>query len=67
MLAHFISRDATALLAVAGQHLDHLDSSIAALPADTGLFTASLPAQGDGRGPDGRGRRDGRGPDGRSG
>ncbi len=61
MLAHFISRDTEALLAVAGQHLDHLDSSIAALPVDTGLFTASLPVQGDGR------RGDSRGPDGRSG
>ncbi len=39
MLASFLARDAEALLAVAELHLDHLDSSIAGLPVDTGLFT----------------------------
>ena len=39
MLEKFLARDADALLLVAGRHLDQLDTSIAALPADTGLFT----------------------------
>lgn len=39
MLERFLARDAAALLLVAGRHLDQLDSSIAGLPADTGLFS----------------------------
>ena len=39
MLDHFLARDAEALLTVASRHLDHLDTSIAALPVDTGLFS----------------------------
>ena len=38
-----LARDAAALLLVAGRHLDQLDTSIAALPADTGLFTHGTP------------------------
>ncbi|WP_255498210.1 GntR family transcriptional regulator [Nakamurella sp. PAMC28650] len=41
MLDHFLARDAEALLAVASVHLDHLDTSIAAMPAGHGLFTES--------------------------
>ncbi len=60
MLDHFLARDSDALLAVAGRHLDHLDSSIAALPADLGLFSEPAPA-GQGRdGPDALGVPDGR-------
>lgn len=39
MLDHFLARDSDALLEVAGRHLEHLDTSIAGLPADTGLFS----------------------------
>lgn len=38
MLERFLARDAQALLRVAGRHLDHLDSSIAGLFSDPGLF-----------------------------
>ncbi len=41
MLDRFLARDAGALLAVAARHLDHLDTSIAGIPVDTGLFSAS--------------------------
>ena len=40
MFRHFLDRNAQLLLDVASRHLDHLDSSIAALPVDTGLFSA---------------------------
>lgn len=53
MLRSFLARDAQTLLLVAALHLDHLDSSIAGLPVDTGLFTddiASIPAPGRGTG-----------------
>ena len=39
MLALFLARETDALLGVAARHLAHLDSSIAGLPVDTGLFT----------------------------
>ncbi|MET3807435.1 DNA-binding GntR family transcriptional regulator [Nakamurella sp. UYEF19] len=55
MLDHFLARDAPALLAVAAQHLDHLDTSIATLPNDTGLFSESAPDVAARRGPDGAG------------
>jgi DNA-binding GntR family transcriptional regulator len=44
MLRSFLTRDAEALLLVAARHLDHLDSSIAGLPVDTGLFTDDIPS-----------------------
>ena len=52
MLRSFLARDAQSLLLVAARHLDHLDSSIAGLPVDTGLFTddatgATPPDRGD--------------------
>ncbi len=52
MLDRFLARDAEALLAVAGRHLDHLDTSIATLPVDTGLFSESRPAGDGDQGPD---------------
>jgi DNA-binding GntR family transcriptional regulator len=50
MLNHFRARDTQSLLVVAGRHLDHLDTSIATLPVDTGLFmeTDSGPEWGRG-------------------
>ena len=60
MLDHFLARDTDALLTVAGRHLDHLDSSIAALPADLGLFSEPASAGSGRHGPDGQGARDGR-------
>ena len=43
MLRSFLARDGDALLSVAARHLDHLDSSIAGLPVDTGLFADDTP------------------------